>query len=77
MDKKSRDFLWHNNMDPDSNHTSLTLVSLDKICRPKCEGDLGIRKYQYINAAKLAKLGWKVLTNPENLWVQMVSAKYK
>lgn len=76
MDRKSREFVWQNNMDPDSNHGSLNLVSWDKICGPRCEGGLGIRKYQDINAANLAKLGWKVLTTPENLWVQVVLATY-
>lgn len=63
-------------MDLDSNHSSLTLVSWDKICRPKWEDGLGIKKYQNINAANLTKLKWKVLTKPEIVWIQVVSAKY-
>lgn len=64
-------------MDLDSNHSSLTLVSWDKICRPKCEDGLGIRKYQDINAAaNLTRLKWKILTEPENVWIQVVSVKY-
>lgn len=39
------------------------LIVWDKICSPKCEGSLGIRKTAYVNAAFLAKLEWKVLTD--------------
>lgn len=40
---------------------------LDRVCRPKCKGGVGIRKFQNVNAANLAKLGWEVLSRPKNL----------
>lgn len=51
------------------------MSSWDKICRPKCEGGLGITKIQDINVALLTKLRWKLIVNPENVWVKIVSAK--
>lgn len=59
---------------PNNKHGSLPLVSW--ICRPNCEGGLGIRKFLDVNAANLAKLGWKVLKEVDNLWVRVVTAKY-
>lgn len=56
MDKVNRVFFWQNNMDSNDRLGAIPLVSWDKICRPKCEGGLGIRKYQDVNAANLAKL---------------------
>lgn len=76
IDKKNKDSFLENNMDSDNNHGSLSLVSWDKICKPKCEGGLGIRKFQDVNAAIIVKLRWKVLKDPDNLWVRVVSAKY-
>lgn len=48
----------------------------DKICRTKCEGGLGIRRTEDINAAFLPKQGWKILMKPDNIWVKLVNAKY-
>lgn len=59
-----------------NSHASVPLVSGYKICGPKCDGGLGIKKFQDINAAKLGKLGWKILKDPDNLWVKVVSVKY-
>lgn len=55
---------------------SFPVISWDKICRPKCEGDLDIRKVQDVSAALLAKLGWKVIKDPHNVWTKVVSEKY-
>lgn len=43
---------------------------------PKCDGGLGIRKTEEVNAAFLAKQGRKILTLPDNIWVKLVRAKY-
>lgn len=44
--------------------------------RPNYEGGLGIRKKKDINAIFLAKQGWKILIQPDNIWVKLVKAKY-
>lgn len=46
------------------------------ICLPKKCGGLGIKNLKLMSAAFLAKLGWKLLTETEPLWVQILLAKY-
>lgn len=48
---------------------------MGNIYRPKCEEVLGIRKIHDFNATLLLKFGWKVITDPKNIWVEVVSAK--
>lgn len=76
IDCANNNFFWKNNLDSDNWESSIPLISWDKICRLKCEGGLGIQKVQDTNASLLAKLGRKVITEPNNIWVQVVSAKY-
>lgn len=52
-------------MEPDSCQGPVPVISWDKICRPTCEGGLGIRKIQDVNVALLTKLGSKVISDPE------------
>lgn len=40
------------------------MTAWDKICRPKYELGLGIKKTEDTNAAYLAKQGEKILTQP-------------
>jgi len=72
LDRIHRDFFWKNS----SSDKGLPLIAWDKICRPKTLGGLGLRKTAAVNTAFLAKLGWKVLTQPDNVWVQQMRAKY-
>lgn len=37
---------------------------------------LGIRRIQEVNVALLEKLGRKLLTDPDNIWIYVVFAKY-
>jgi len=53
------------------------LVAWDKVCKPKKFGGLGLRKTGVVNTAFLAKLSWKFLTQPDNLWVKQMRAKYE
>ena len=52
------------------------MLSWSKICRPKSAGGLGLRKMEPVNQAFLAKLGWKVLTDHNNLWVKLIRQTY-
>lgn len=51
-------------------------VVWEKICRPKWEGGLGVRKTEDVDTAFLAKQGWKILKQPDNVWVQLMNQKY-
>lgn len=44
--------------------------------RPKYESGLGTRKAEDVNEDILAKLGWKVLIDPNNIWVRAFSDKH-
>ncbi|CAN1165925.1 Putative ribonuclease H protein At1g65750 [Linum perenne] len=44
--------------------------------RLKAEGGLGLRKARELNRAYLMKLGWKILKEPESLWVRIMTTKY-
>jgi len=72
LDRINREFFWKNS----SSRKGIPLIAWDKICYPKKFGGLGLRKTAAVNLAFLAKLAWKFLTTPGNLWVQMISAKY-
>ena len=47
-----------------------SLVAWDKVCKPKKVSGLGLWKTGAVNTAFLAKLCWKLLTQPDNFWVK-------
>ncbi|KAL6205092.1 hypothetical protein ACLB2K_022356 [Fragaria x ananassa] len=49
------------------------LAGSKKACTPKNVGGLGIRPSAYFNNAAIAKLGWKVIMDSDNWWVQIVT----
>ena len=51
------------------------LIRWDTMTREKDKGGLGIRKMQLMNTAFMAKLGWKLLTEGDKLWVRALSSK--
>lgn len=52
LDSLSRSFVWGSGQH---------LVSWEKVCKPKTEGGLGIRKSRDMNRALIAKVGWRLL----------------
>lgn len=71
LDKVSRSFLWGSSPEKRRQH----LLSWNKICRPKREGGLGIRKTADMNKALLAKVGWRLLHNKDSLWARVLRSK--
>ncbi|CAA7042763.1 unnamed protein product [Microthlaspi erraticum] len=51
-------------------------LSWDKLTRSKRDGGLGFRDIQSYNDAFLAKLSWRILTNPECLLARVLQGKY-
>lgn len=45
-------------------------IKWDKIY-PKCEGGLGIRRIQDVNATLLTNLGWKILIKPDTFGLEL------
>ena len=46
------------------------------MCIPQIQGGLGFRNIKAFNLALIAKLGWKILSNSDNVWVQHLQGKY-
>ncbi|CAI0548092.1 unnamed protein product, partial [Linum tenue] len=72
IDRRVRSFIWGSTADKRKIH----LVHWEGICRPKHEGGLGLRQAHELNLAFLAKLAWGFIKNPDELWVQVLQAKY-
>lgn len=50
-------------------------VAWKHVCKPKSIGGLGLRPASHFSNSALAKLGWKILTDHNNWWVQIVRKK--
>ncbi|KAJ1405476.1 putative ribonuclease H protein [Sesbania bispinosa] len=55
---------------------SVILVG-NKIHQPKNLGGLGFKSLGLVNEAYMVKLGWRMVSQPNLLWVQAIRAKYK
>ncbi|XP_062024599.1 putative ribonuclease H protein At1g65750 isoform X3 [Rosa rugosa] len=51
-------------------------LSWEKLGLPKEEGGLGFRCLRDFNLALLAKVGWRIIQQPEALWVQVLKGLY-
>ena len=73
LDKMTRKFWWSGKC---AQGNFLALRRWDRLCQPKNCGGLGFRKFEDTNLALLAKLGWKVATDPNAMWVNLLRQKY-
>jgi hypothetical protein len=73
LDVAFKNFWWGFPKDKTRN---LTLKSWASLCLPKDQGGLGFCLMKDINLSLIAKLGWKLLTNHDSLWVSFFKAKY-
>jgi len=71
IDRVNREFFWKKN----STEKGLPLVAWDKICRPKQNGGMGLRKTAAVNQAFQSKLIWKIFTNQDSMWVRIMCKK--
>jgi exonuclease III len=67
-----RNFLWHG-LNKDK---KIALVSWETICKPKAQGGLGIRDPSTMNRVLSAKIWWRWLKNPTDLWAKLWRKKY-
>ncbi|XP_024200132.1 uncharacterized protein LOC112203389 [Rosa chinensis] len=65
IDKETRSFFW-------GKDCHCPPVAWNQICLPKSLDGLGIRLTTSFNKAALAKLGWKVISDHDNWWVDIV-----
>ncbi|XP_062176085.1 uncharacterized protein LOC133881146 [Alnus glutinosa] len=73
LDRSFKNFWWGFPKDKSRN---LSLKSWSSICLPRSQGGLGIRDMKSTNLALISKLGWKILNNSDNIWVQFLQKKY-
>jgi hypothetical protein len=73
LDRLFKNFWWGFPKDKSKN---LSLKSLSSICILKAAEGLGFRRMHHFNLSLIAKLGWKLLTNADCLWVQQLQKKY-
>jgi len=72
LDKKVRRFLWGGTAMERKTH----LVSWNMVTRERTQGGLGIRSMRQLNSAYLMKLGWRLTTEADTLWVRVLKDKY-
>ncbi|KAL7235947.1 hypothetical protein ACSBR1_019263 [Camellia fascicularis] len=72
IDKINRNFLWGDQ----ENRKKVHLVSWKQVCKAKQEGGLGLKRAEDQNIALLAKLGWKMLSDPSSIWTAVLKGKY-
>ena len=68
IEKIQRDFLWGD--------SKVHLVVWDKVCAPKVNGSLGIRKLTTLNKALLGKWLWRFGVKETRLWRRVVALKF-
>ena len=72
IDKKIRQFIEGGSQD----NRRIHLVRWETVTRMKEIGGLGVRGMRNMNLAFMAKLGWRLLTKPNDLWAKVLHFKY-
>jgi hypothetical protein len=54
----------------------MSWVKWDVVCHPKRSGGLGVRDVRAVNISLLAKWRWRLLTEDNSLWKQVIKGKY-
>ncbi|RVW15156.1 putative ribonuclease H protein [Vitis vinifera] len=72
LDKVQRDFLWGGGSEERKAH----LIKWEAICEDKSKGGLGLRKLVLLNKALLGKWIWRFAYDKDDLWKQVITAKY-
>ena len=67
-----RKFLWGGG----SEAAKIAWVNWDSVCLSKNKGGLGIKDLSNFNEALLAKWGWELANNQNQLWARVLISKY-
>ncbi|CAN1752999.1 Uncharacterized mitochondrial protein AtMg00310 [Linum perenne] len=72
MDQVLVNFWWSGN----ASSSNLHWLPAADLRKPVSEGGLGFRSFFDFNLSFLAKLAWKIITNPDTLWSQLLKGLY-
>ncbi|KAJ8431324.1 hypothetical protein Cgig2_013540 [Carnegiea gigantea] len=72
LDRRIRRFLWRGATLERKPH----LVAWEIMTKEKDNGGLGLRSMRQLNSAYLMKLGWRLATEPNSLWVKILRTKH-
>ncbi|XVE58507.1 hypothetical protein DITRI_Ditri04bG0175000 [Diplodiscus trichospermus] len=72
VERQIRQFIWGGK----GEGYRCSLVKWEKVTQPKDDGGLGIRCLRNMNLAFMAKLGWRMWNESDQLWVRVVTGKY-
>jgi hypothetical protein len=54
----------------------MAMISWENLCKPKSQGGLGLRDLKNINKVLSAKIWWRWLKRPQDLWAKLWRRKY-
>ncbi|XP_019200243.1 PREDICTED: uncharacterized protein LOC109193865 [Ipomoea nil] len=74
IEKRTRRFIWGKNEHIGGD--KMSLASWDLVTKPKEAGGLGLHRLHDMNIACMVKLGWRLRTNSNSLWAQVIMSKY-
>ncbi|XP_075640568.1 putative mitochondrial protein AtMg00310 [Castanea sativa] len=74
LDSLTRRFWWKPKA---SGGRYIAWKAREKLCHPKCIGGLGFKKAKEFNSALLAKVAWMIATKRDNIYMNVLKAKYK
>ncbi|CAB4268852.1 unnamed protein product [Prunus armeniaca] len=72
LDKIDRNFLWGSNGD----NLRTYRVNWGFVCISKKKGGLGLKHTALMNQSMLAKVGWRLLQQKDNVWSDSLTKKY-
>ena len=72
IDKTVRKLLWGGA----NNKKGIPLVRWEKVTCKKENGGLGLKNTRDWNLALMTKLGWRLITEKDNLWAKTLTSKY-
>ena len=68
IEKAVRNYWWRRN----GGKKGVNWVAWDRLRKQKCNGGLGFKDFQCFNLSFLAKIGWRLIQNPDSLLVTVL-----